>query len=74
MENNREIDCNQERIEGRVRTKRGSKIINVGVSLLTAQMNSDTDFSVEENLIDIPRNLFFCCDSMCWIPDYVTAM
>ena len=41
----------------RARTKRGSKIINVRVSLLAAQMNSETDFSIdpgiEENLIDI---------------------
>ena len=42
----REIDGNQERIERRARTKRGSKIINVGVSLSAAQMNSDTDFSM----------------------------
>ena len=46
-------DCNQERIKRRARTKRGSKIINVRVSLLAAQMNSKTDFSIEDNLIDI---------------------
>ena len=43
----------QERIERRARTKRGSKIINVRVSLSAAQMNPDTDFSMNENLIDI---------------------
>ena len=37
----------------RARTKRGSKIINVRVSLLAAQMNSETDFSIEKNSIDI---------------------
>ena len=48
----REIDCNQKRIERRARTKRDSKIINEGVSLSSAQMSSDTDFSMEDNLID----------------------
>ena len=47
------IDCNLERIERRARTNRGSKIINVGVSLLAAKMNFDTIFSMEKNLIDI---------------------
>ena len=42
-----------DRIERRAKTKRSSKIINAEVSLLAAQMNSDTDFSIEANLIDI---------------------
>ena len=55
---NREIDCNQEGIDRRARTKRSSKIINVGVSLLGAQMNSGIHFSMKKNLIDIS---FFAC-------------
>ena len=49
-------DCNQdshERIERKARTKRGSKIINVRVSLSAVQTNPDTDSSMNENLIDI---------------------
>ena len=49
----RERDCqeqgSQERIERKARTKRGSKIINVRVSLSAAQINPDTDFSMNEN-------------------------
>ena len=39
-----------------------SKVINVRVSLLAAQMSSETDFSTEENLIDISLS---CPESMC---------
>ena len=52
----REIECNQEsqgRIKRRARTKRGLNIIDETVYLSAAQMNPDTDFSTEENLIDI---------------------
>ena len=35
------------------KTKQGSKMINLRVSLSAAQMNPDTDFSMNENLIDI---------------------
>ena len=48
-----EIDCNQERIDKRARTKRRSKISDVRVSLLAAQMNCETEFSIKENLIDV---------------------
>ena len=50
------MDCNQEsqaRIERRARTKRGSKIIIVRISLSAPQINPDTEFPMEENLIDI---------------------
>ena len=43
----------QERIERKARTKRGSKIVDVRVSLSAAQMNPDTDFSVNQIFIDI---------------------
>ena len=71
-----EIDCNQERIERRAITKRVSKMLNVGISLLAAQMNSNTDFSMDESLIDISLFLIslFGCESTCWIQDYMTAM
>ena len=47
----REINCNQDRIKRKARTKWGSRIINVRVSLSEAQMNRNTDFSMRENLI-----------------------
>ena len=49
-------DCkqdSQERIETKARTKRGTKIINVRLSLSAAEMNPETDFSINDNLIDI---------------------
>ena len=49
MQRDRERE-DQEKSE---KTKRGSKIINLRVSLSAAQMNPDTDFSMNENLIDI---------------------
>ena len=47
------MDINQERIKKRASTKRGSKIISVRVSLLAAEMNPETDFLIDKNLIDI---------------------
>ena len=60
----------QEKIKSRARTKRGSKIINVRVFLLAAQMNSETHFSIAE----LDQDLFSCPVSMCWIPGDVTTM
>ena len=47
----KEIDCNQEKIERRARIKGVSAVTNVGDCLLVAKINSDTLFSMEENLI-----------------------
>ena len=52
-----EIDCNQEsheRIEGRARTKQGSKLS------MREFLVSETYFSMEENLIDISFLLTAC--------------
>ena len=49
-------DCNRDnqgRIGRKARTKRGLKIIDVRVSLSAAQMNPHTDFSMNDDLIDI---------------------
>ena len=42
------MDCNEDSqgmLVRRARTKRGSKLFNVGVSLSATQMNADEDFS-----------------------------
>ena len=73
-------DCNQgsqERIESKARTKRGSKIINVRVSLSAAQMNLDKDFSTNGNLIDIcflPVTACVRLPHVKMIPEDMTAM
>ena len=56
IKRNLELQCRgieREDQEKSEKTKRGSKIINLRVSLSAAQMNPDTDFSMNENLIDI---------------------
>ena len=68
----REIDGNQERIERSTRIKGSSAVTNVGDFLVAAKMNSNTVFSMEENLIKL--YLLFSCDSMCWIPYYMTVV
>ena len=68
-----EKDCNHKSQE----SKRGSKLINVRVSSLAGQMNSDTDFPMDENLINIS---FLACrvplakSSQAGIPDDMRAM
>ena len=68
------------RVKGGSREERevnSSKRINVRVSSSAAQMNPDTDFSMEENLINIKilHAMFHVqSDLRTWIPDNKTAM